>query len=347
MYPIPDVTTMRFPEECFRDRSVLVTGGLGFIGSSLVRRLVQAGARVAVLDALIPEYGGNWFNLADVDDDASVTIGDIRDVDLVDAMVEGQDLIFHCAAQVSHVKSLTDPFPDIDINIKGTAILLEACRKYNPSARIVKLGTRGQYGPSTRLPVTEDAPLAPRGIYELSLLSSEQLMGIYHRMHGLPVTCLRLTNIYGPRAQMRHSRFGVANWFVRLAMEGQRIPVFGSGRIKRDFLYIDDCVDAILRVTACAESNGEIYNVGSDQPSDFLELARTAVSEAGTGSWGFEPFSLERKMQEPGDFYSSIDKIHAVTGWRPTTPLAQGVRKTIDFYRRFGSHYWDHALAAA
>lgn len=328
-------------------KSVLVTGGLGFIGSSLAINLVQAGAKVHVLDALIPEYGGNYFNIESVADQVHVTIGDIRDVALMEEVVRGHHIVFHCAAQVSHVKSLTDPFPDIDINIKGTAILLEALRRQNPNAMVVKLGTRGQYGPAATLPVAETAPMSPRGIYELSLQSSEQLLSIYHAVHGIPVILLRLTNIYGPRAQMKHSRFGVANWFVRLAMEDRRIPVFGDGSIKRDFLYIDDCIDGILRLTGCPAAIGEVFNLGDDRPSNFLELTRVIVEEAGTGSWGFEEFSRERKLQEPGDFYSCIDKIEKFVGWRPATPLRDGVRQTVQFYRRHASQYWERPAMAA
>lgn len=327
--------------QTLRGKSALITGGMGFIGSSLALRLVELGAKVSILDAMIPEYGGNWFNIDPVEDRVTVNIGDIRDIKLMEDVVVGQDVIFHCAAQVSHVKSLTDPFPDIDINIKGTAILLEALRKRNPTALVVKLGTRGQYGPATSLPVPETAPMAPRGIYELSLLSSEQLLQCYHSNHGIPVILLRLTNTYGPRAQMKHSRFGVANWFIRLAMDGQRIPVFGTGKILRDFLYIDDCVDAILRLVTCPTAVGEVFNVGDDRPSHFLELAQTIVREAKTGSWGYQEFSKERKLQEPGDFYSCIDKIHAYTGWRPTTSLEEGVRQTLAFYRQHRAQYWD------
>ena len=345
------MTTLRDPApywaDCLSGKSVLITGGLGFIGSSLALQLVELGANVSVLDALIPEYGGNWFNVAFAEDRISATIGDIRDAALVSELVQDQDLIIHGAAQVSHVKSLADPFPDIDINIKGTAVLLEACRTHNPQATLIKLGTRGQYGQVSRLPVGEDTPVAPRGIYEFSSHASEQLMEIYHRIHGTRVVLLRLSNIYGPRAQMRHSRFGVANWFIRLAMDDRRIPVFGTGRIKRDFLYIDDCVEAILRLACCPSAIGEVFNIGNDHPSDFLELAQTVVEQAGSGRWGHEPFSPERAAQEPGDFVCSIEKIHAHTGWRPTTPLVEGVRQTIEFYREFGLYYWEPQLVAA
>lgn len=339
-----DVPGSKF--DVFAGKSALITGGLGFIGSSLAIALAELGCRVQILDALIPEYGGNWFNIAPIDDRVDVTVGDIRDEALVQDLVCGQDYIFHSAAQVSHVMSLTDPFPDIDINIRGTAILLEACRNFNPQALFVKLGTRGQYGPTTQLPVNETADLKPRGVYELSLLSSEQLTEVYHRVHGIPVILLRLTNIYGPRAQMKHSRFGVANWFLRLALDGKPIPVFGDGSILRDFLYIDDCVEAILNLAAEPAAIGEVFNVGSDQPSSFRELAETIVEQTG-GTWHFAPFTRERSKQEPGDYYSCIDKIRSLTGWQPQTSLEQGVRQTLNYYRQFRDHYWEPASVQA
>jgi UDP-glucose 4-epimerase len=236
--------------------------------------------------------------------------------------------------------SLSDPFPDIDINIKGTAVLLEACKRHNRGARIVKLGTRGQYGPSVRLPVAEDAPMNPKGIYEVSLLAAEKIAQIYHDVHGIQTTPLRLTNIYGPRAQMRHSRFGVANWFIRLAVDGETIKVFGDGRLIRDFVYIDDCVAAILLAASTPAAAGQVLNVGNDQPSCFRELAETVVRVAGRGAWEFAPFTAERAAQEPGDFYSDISRIRALTGWSPRTTLDEGVRASLDYYQRHRTEYW-------
>jgi UDP-glucose 4-epimerase len=323
----------------FAGRRVLILGGMGFLGSSLALRLAQFDARITIVDAMMEEYGGNPFNISLIQDRVSVNYCDIRDRTAMAWLVRDQDFVFHSAAQVCHLKSLTDPFPDIEINITGTAVLMEALRKHNPKARVVKLGSRGQYGPVLNLPASEESPCQPKGIYEISLLAAEHIMASYHRNHGIACVMARLTNIYGPRAQMLHDKFGVANWFLRLALEGKSIPVFGDGRIKRDFLYVDDCVDALLALAVCPAVVGETFNVGHDRPSSFLELAEVITSLTGT-QWHFTPFSAERKTQEPGDFFSDISKITRMTGWKPRTSLEDGVALSLDFYRSHGGHYW-------
>ena len=324
----------------FRNRKVLITGGLGFIGSNLALRLARSGARVTLADAMIDGHGGNPFNIAPVRDLVEVSFSDVRDENVMNHLVQGQEYIFHLAGQNDHVLSLSNPFPDIDINIKGSAVVLEACRKHNPKARIVYTGTRGEYGSAAVLPVKETSPINPKGIYELSNLAAQRLFKIYHDNHGLKTVALRLTNIYGERAQMKHSRFGVANWFIRLAIDGETIKVFGDGSIRRDFLYVGDTVEAILMAALCEKAWGEVFNVGHDRPSSFLELADRIVAVAGTGSWKFAPFTPERKLQEPGDFYSDVSKIGSVIGWKPRTGLEEGLRATIRFYRRYKKHYW-------
>lgn len=324
----------------FRDARCLITGGLGFIGSTLARSLVEQGAHVTLVDAMIPEYGGNLFNVADIRDQVQVNFGDIRDVHAMAWLVRGQDFVFHLAGQVSHVMSMKDPYPDIEYNVKGTVVLMESIREYAPKARVVFTGTRGQYGPATKLPVSEDAPTNPRGIYEITNLAAEKIVQVYHHTHDIWSVALRLTNIYGPRAQMRHSQYGVANWFVRLALDGETLKIFGDGKIKRDFLYVDDCVEAILTCAACDAAGGEVLNVGIDEPNTFLELAEKLIKIVGRGRWEYAPFSRERKAQEPGDFYSDITKIRQMTGWTPRTSLEEGLRRTVEFYRQHGRHYW-------
>ncbi|MGA1796515.1 MAG: NAD-dependent epimerase/dehydratase family protein [bacterium] len=326
--------------EQLRDKDILITGGLGFIGSNLAIRLVELGARVTLLDAMVEDHGGNLFNIKPIRKRVCINFSDVRDETSVKYLVRNRDYIFHLAGQNDHVLSLSNPFPDIDINIKGTAILLEACRRYNPGVRLIFSGTRGEYGPSTRLPVSEEAPINPKGIYELSSLTAQKLFKIYHDNHSLRSITLRLTNIYGERAQMRHSRFGVANWFIRLAIDNETIKVFGDGSLKRDFLYIDDTIEAVLMCAATEEAYGEVFNVGNDAPSSFLELATTIIRVARSGRWEFAPFTPERAAQEPGDFYSDISKIRRIVGWEPRYTLEEGLRKTIDYYRKYKSHYW-------
>jgi UDP-glucose 4-epimerase len=321
-------------------KNILITGGLGFIGSNLAIRLVKDGARVAVCDAMIEGLGGNFENVREVQTSLEIHVSDVRDEAEMERLVEGRDVVFHLAAQVSHVLSLANPFPDIDINIKGTATVLEACRTRNPQALVVRSGTRGQYGPAVRMPVSEDAPADPRGIYEISQLSAEMICRTYTRIHGLRTVPLRLTNVYGPRGQMKHSHFGVVNWFVRLALEGKPIPIFGTGKILRDFLYVDDCVDALLAAACEPATVGEIVNVGNDRSSTFLEVAEILREIVPGTEIVFTDFSPERKAQEPGDFVSDISKIRRLTGWSPRVGLRDGLARTVEFYRERREDYF-------
>jgi UDP-glucose 4-epimerase len=324
----------------WNEKKILVTGGLGFIGSNLAIRLVQEGARVTLCDAMIEGYGGNRANIREVASQVAVSICDVRDESAMAELVAGQDVVFHLAAQVSHVMSLSNPYPDIDINIKGTAAVLEACRKKNPGAVVVRSGTRGQYGPAVRLPVSEEAASDPRGLYEISQLSAEMICRTYTRIHGIRTVPLRLTNVYGPRAQMRHSQFGVVNWFVRLALSGEPIPIFGTGKILRDFLYVDDCVDALLKAGGEPAAIGEIINIGSDQASTFREVAETLVEILPGTQWRFTDFTPERRAQEPGDFVSDISKARRVLSWEPSVSLRAGLERTVAFYRERRGDYF-------
>lgn len=324
----------------FRGARALITGGMGFTGSNLALALVGAGADVTIIDAMIPGYAGNLFNIEPIKNRVTVNFSDVRDANAMNHLVRGQDYVFHLAGQVDHILSLTNPFPDIDINIKGAAVVMEALRQHNPDAKVIYTGTRGQYGPAVALPVNEEAPTHPKGIYEISNLTAEKIIQVYYDAHGIEAVLLRLTNIYGPRAQMKHPRYGVVNWFIRLAIDGETIKVFGDGKILRDFLYIDDAVEAILMCALAPGAVGEVFNVGIDQPKNFIELADAVIEAAGTGRWEFAPFSPERKAQEPGDFYSDISKIRRLVGWEPRTALCAGLRQTVEYYRKYKTHYW-------
>jgi UDP-glucose 4-epimerase len=326
--------------QSFKNKNILVTGGLGFIGSNLVIRLVESDAIVTVVDSMIRDYGGNLFNIAPVANKVIVNYCDIRDANAMNYLVREKDYIFHLAGQVCHVMSLTNPFPDIEINITGTTILMEACKQCNQQAKVIYTGTRGEYGPATHLPVNEEAPTNPRGIHEISNLTAEKIIKVYNDIHGIQSVLLRLTNTYGPRGQMRHSRFGVANWFIRLAIDNAMIPIFGDGKYLRDFLYVDDAVEAILLAAINPVAVGEIFNVGVDKPTTFIELAQNIIAIAGTGRWEFTPFTPERAAQEPGDFYSDITKIRKKIGWEPVIKLDEGLKRSIDYYRKSKKHYW-------
>jgi len=331
---------MALPEEAFRGKRVLVTGGLGFIGSNLSARLVGSGAKVTIVDNMIPRLGGNLFNVKEIRDDVHINFSDVRDEHSMDYLVKGQEIIFHLAGQVNHVDSIRNPIQDLDINCRGTLVLLESCRKFNRETKIVFAGTRGEYGSSVRLPVNEEHPTNPKGLYAVTNLSAEKMILVYHDVHKIPGTCLRITNTYGPRHQMAHDEYGVFNWFIRKAIDDEVIPVFGDGRILRDFLYVDDSLDCFLQVASCPAAYGEVFNVGTGIPISFIDLAKRIVKIAGTGKVSFTEFTKERKEVEPGDYYTDISKIKRIVGWTPKIALDEGVRRTIEFYRKYKKEYW-------
>lgn len=326
--------------ETFSGKRVLITGGLGFLGSNLAVRMVHLNAQVKLVDAMLDDHGGNLFNIESIKDRVDINFSDVRDECSLRYLVKNQDYIFHLAGQNDHVLSRRSPFPDIEINIKGTANLLDNCRKYNPDARLIYSGTRGEYGPAIKLPVSEDQALNPKGVYELSSMAAQQLFQIYHDNDRIRSVTLRLTNIYGERAQMKHNRFGVANWFIRMALDNECIQVFGDGSIVRDFLYVQDAVGAMIASAATENAYGKVLNVGNNQASNFRELAETIIELTGSGAWKFTPFSPERAAQEPGDFISDVSRIKKVVGWTPTTLLIDGLRRTIAFYRQNREQYW-------
>ena len=326
--------------EVFKAKRVLVTGGLGFIGSNLTIRLVELGARVTIVDNMMPRLGGNLSNVKQIADHIHINFSDVRDSHSMDYLVKDQEFIFHLAGQVNHVDSIRNPIQDLDINCRGTLVLLESCRQYNRDVKIIFAGTRGEYGSSVKLPVAEDHPTNPKGIYAVTNLTAEKMILVYDNVHKIPGACLRITNTYGPRHQMAHDEYGVLNWFIRKAIDGEIVPVFGDGRILRDFLYVDDLVDCFLQVAACDRAYGEVFNVGSGIPISFIELAKKIVQIAGKGKVAFTEFTQERKEVEPGDYYTDISKIKKIVGWEPKMGLEEGLRKTVEFYKKYKKEYW-------
>ncbi len=326
--------------ENLRNKKVLVTGGLGFIGSNLCIELVRLGARVTIVDNMLPRQGGNLFNIREIEDRVQVQFSDVRDQFSMNYLVRGVDYVFHLAGQVNHVDSMRNPLQDLDINCKGTLVLLEALRINNKNARVIFAGTRGEYGSSVKLPVDEDHPTNPKGIYAVTNLSAEKMVLVYDDVHRIKGACLRITNTYGPRHQMMHDEYGVFNWFIRKALEDAEIPVFGDGRILRDFVYVDDLVRCLLMVAVTDKSYGEVFNVGTGIPVSFQSLAQTIVKVAGTGRVAFTEFTQERKEVEPGDYYTNISKIRSFVGWEPKVTLEEGIGRTADFYRAHQKEYW-------
>lgn len=324
----------------FKGKEVLITGGLGFIGSNLSIELVKLGARVTIIDNMLPRQGSNFFNIKDIENEVKVNISDVRNELSMNHLVKGKEYIFHLAGQVNHVDSMRNPIQDLDINCRGTLVLLEALRHHNREARVVFAGTRGEYGSSVKLPVDEDHPTNPKGIYAVTNLTAEKMVLVYDDIFGVKGACLRITNTYGPRHQMMHDEYGVFNWFIRKALDDEDIPVFGDGRILRDFLYVDDLVECLLMTASVERAYGEVFNIGSGIPVSFIELAEKIASIAGTGRAKYTEFTQERKEVEPGDYYADIGKIRRVVGWAPKTPLDEGIKKTVDYYRRFRKEYW-------
>jgi UDP-glucose 4-epimerase len=322
----------------YRAKRVLVTGGLGFIGSNLGRTLADLGARVTAVDSLLPEYGGNLFNLAGYEDKVRINIADVRGHG-IKYLVQGQDVLFNLAGQVSHIDSMTDPFTDLEINCTSQLSILEAVRQTNPELKIVYAGTRQIYGKPKYLPVDENHLLNPTDVNGINKISGELYHLVYHSVYGLRACSLRLTNCYGPRQLIRHNRQGFIGWFVRQAVLGEEILVFGDGTQKRDFNHVDDVVDALLRAGASAAADGQVFNLGGTPPVSLGELARLLVELAGRGSCRLVPFPPERKKIDIGDFYGDAKKIRAALGWEPRVPLREGLESTLAYYRQHKEHY--------
>jgi UDP-glucose 4-epimerase len=324
----------------YHNRTVLITGGLGFLGSNLARRLVDLGARVTLVDSLIPDYGGNRFNVAGYEDRLHINIADVRDPYSMRALVQGQEVIFNLAGQVSHIDSMTDPMADLEINARAQLSILEACRHENPSIKVIYAGTRQQYGKPHYLPLDENHLQHPTDVNGVNKLAGEWYHIVYHNAYGLRTSSLRLTNTYGPRQLMKHNRQGFIGWFVRLAVEGKTIQLYGDGQQQRDLTFVDDVVDAFLRVGASDEANGQVYNLGGLHPVSLYTLAHLIVEIAGHGSVTTIPWPEDRKKIDIGDVYSSYAKIEAALDWRPQTDLHSGVKQTLAYYQEHWRQYW-------
>jgi dTDP-glucose 4,6-dehydratase/UDP-glucose 4-epimerase len=330
----------------FCKKRVLITGGLGFIGSNLARALVAQGAEVTLVDSLIPQYGGNPFNIDDIRDKLTVNVCDVRDPFAMAYLLQGKDFLFNLAGQTSHLDSMADPQTDLDINAAAQLAILEACRKSNPGIKIVFASTRQLYGKPDYLPVDEKHPIRPVDVNGINKLAGEWYHLLYNNVYGIRACALRLTNTYGPGMRVKDARQTFLGIWVRLLIEGKPIRVFGDGLQLRDFNYVDDCVEALLLAGASDEANGKVYNLGSSEVVGLKALAEMMIELGDNlkigGGYELIPFPPERKAIDIGDYYSDFSLITHELGWQPRIDLREGLQRTMAYYQANHMHYWNN-----
>jgi UDP-glucose 4-epimerase len=322
----------------FKDKQILITGGLGFIGSNLAIRLVDLGAEVTVVDSLVPEYGGNLFNLHGSEDRLRLNISDVRDEYSIRYLVQGKDFLFNLAGQTSHLDSMQDPETDLEINCRAQLSILEACRRYSPDIKVVFASTRQLYGKPDYLPVDEKHLLRPVDVNGINKMAGEWYHILYNNVYGVRASALRLTNTYGPRMRVKDARQTFLGIWIRLILEGQPFEIW-EGEQLRDFTYVDDCVEALLMTAASEKTNGQIYNLGGECTVSLLDLGKMLVEVAGQGEFLLKSFPPERKRIDIGDYYSDWNLIQKTLGWAPAIPLKQGLNRTLEYYRQNLPHY--------
>jgi dTDP-glucose 4,6-dehydratase/UDP-glucose 4-epimerase len=325
----------------YSGKEILITGGLGFIGSNLARSLVAQGANVTLVDSLIPQYGGNPFNIEDIRDKVSVNFCDVRDTHAMTYLIQGKDYLFNLAGQTSHLDSMTDPHTDLDINAAAQLSILEVCRKENPDIKIVFASTRQLYGKPDYLPVDEKHPIRPVDVNGINKLAGEWYHLLYNNVYGIRSCALRLTNTYGPGMRVKDARQTFLGIWIRLLLEGKPIKIFGDGLQLRDFTYVDDCIEALLLAGTSDKANGKVYNLGGSEVIGLKNLSKIMVNLGHGGSFELAPFPSERKAIDIGDYYSDFSLITKELGWVPKTDLKDGLKRTLNYYSTNFSHYWD------
>jgi UDP-glucose 4-epimerase len=318
-------------EKSFRNSNILITGGLGFIGSNLSIRLVGMGAKVTIVDSLIPEYGGNLFNISGIEEKIKINISDVRDEHSMRNLVQGQDVLFNLAGQTSHIDSMLDPMTDLEINCRSQLSILEVCRKYNPTIKIIFASTRQMYGKPDYLPVDEKHLLRPVDVNGINKMAGEWYHLLYNNVYGIRACALRLTNTYGPRMRIKDARQTFLGVWIRSLLEGNPIEVWGGEQL-RDFTYIDDALDALLDAALSEVANGEVLNLGGERAYSLTDVARLCIKVYGKGEFVTDPFPPERKMIDIGDYYSEYSKITSLLGWRPQCCLEDGLKKTLEYF---------------
>jgi len=322
----------------FANARVLITGGLGFIGSNLARRLVALGSEVTVVDSLIPDYGGNRYNVEDIRDRIQINVSDVRDTHSLRHLVQDKDYLFNLAGQTSHLDSMTNPMPDLEINCQAQLSILETCRAGNPKIKIVFASTRQIYGRPTRLPVDETHPLNPVDVNGINKMAGEQYHLLYNNVHGIAATALRLTNTIGPRMRIKDARQTFVGLWVRQLLEGKPISVWG-GKQLRDFTDVEDAVDAFLMAAASPATNGQVYNLGGSEVIDLAGVAKLMIEVNGAGNFEIREFPGDRRAIDIGDYYSDFSKIRTQLGWEPKRTLRETIEATLSYFKGSMAHY--------
>ena len=324
--------------EFFRNKRILITGGLGFIGSNLAGQLVNLGANVTVVDSLISEYGGNLFNINGLEDKVNINISDVRDEYSMKYLIQDHDYLFNLAGQTSHMDSMDKPIIDLEINSKAQLSILEACRQYNSKIKVIFASTRQIYGRPQYLPVDENHPIKPVDVNGINKVAGEWYHILYNNVYGISTCVLRLTNTYGPRMRIKDDRQTFLGIWIRSIIEGENIEVWGGTQL-RDFNYVDDCIDAMLIAAERDEVKGQIYNLGANPPISLKDLANMLIKINKKGKYILRSFPKARKKIDIGDYYSDYKKFSNCMNWHPKVGLQEGLRKTLKYYKKYLKYY--------
>lgn len=319
-------------KQYFENKNVLITGGLGFLGSNLALELQKKKANVTVIDNLAPLYGGNIFNLSPANNKINTIINDMRNMEVMEPLIKKADIIFHLGAQVSYIDSLNIPYDDLDLNAKATLNILECCRKHNPTCKIIFSSSRMVYGKVDAPIVKENSPTNPLSLYGIHKLTSEKYLLMYFKDFGIPITILRIANPYGPRQQIKHSKYSLVGWFIRQAMEDKEIKIFGEGNQLRDYIFVDDIILAMIKCAETDGANGKILNLGSGCSYKFSEMVNEVVSCVKKGKITYVPWPKDYENIETGDVSLDLSDLFTITGWKPTNSLSEGILKTFEYY---------------
>ena len=332
-----DVSTIN--NEKIRGKRILILGGLGMIGSNLACKLVACDAEVTIVDAFIEPFGANFFNVSRIKEKVNISITDIRDTEAMKILVRDKDIIFNLAGQISHNDSIDNPLLDADINYIGHLNVMESIKQYNPKATVLFSGSRLQFGLIHSLPVNENHPLNPRTPYALNKTASEQMYNYYYNIYGIHTVVFRIANPYGIRCQMKHSKYSIVNFFIRQAMQNATIKVFGDGKQIRDYIYVEDLIDAFILASVSDNTSGETYNIGSGTGTAFIDMVETIIDVVDKGKVEYASWPDDYLNVETGDYITDISKISSGLGWKPRIELREGIEKAFNYYAKYLKHY--------